>query len=137
MGPASDKKSEQDLKVELLHAIDKITIEQMKACTRSQTPLCLDGAMTKMFGQSNQDLLLAIAERAGYSSHNISSPKDVWKMYFDLIESWAKGMGKDVAHVLEFQTLQEMEKMSCGGCPLHEIEKQRLLKKSDEGDEHS
>lgn len=134
--PASDKKSEQDTKVELFRAIDKITTDQMKACTRSQTPLCLDGAMKKMFGQSYQDLLLSIAERSGYDRRDISSPRDVWTKYFDLMESWAKGMGKDVAHVLEFQTLQEMEKMPCGSCPLYEMEKQRLHKKSDELKEH-
>lgn len=122
-------KSEQDLDVESNHSIDK-TVDQMKACTRSQTPMCLDSAMGKMFGQDNKNILRRIAERVGYEQSSVSSPRDVWKMYFDLMQSWAKAMGKDVSEVLEFQSLKEMKQMSCNTCPLYEIEQNKLGKKS-------
>lgn len=84
-----------------------------------------------MFGESYGGALFPIADAAGYNPQNVSTPRDVWRMYFDLMESWGKGMGKDVADVLRYQSMNEMESMSCTECPLYEVEKNSFTKKSE------
>ena len=106
--------------------LDHETIEKFRACKEAQFPICLDKAVSKIFG--NKELMLSIAEKTGFKTENISSVQDVWNLYLKLGSAWAKEMGNSVTAVIEFQTVKEMESLGCTKCPLYEIELERKNK---------
>lgn len=107
--------------------LDHETIERFKACKEVQFPLCLDKAVAKIFG--DKDLMLSVAEKAGFEPTNISSVQDIWNLYMKLGAAWGKEMGANVRAVIEFASLKEMESMGCTKCPLYEMESERKNKK--------
>lgn len=89
-------------------------------------PICLDHAVKEIFG--DKDLILSVAEKAGFEKKEIVTAKDVWNLYLKLGSAWSKTMGSSVTAVIEHQSLKEMEKMGCTKCPLYEIEVDRKKK---------
>lgn len=55
----------------------------------------------------------------------IVAPKDIWNLYAKYLERTANILGDDVAQVIGFESLQEMEEMSCHKCPLYDMELQK------------
>ncbi|MCL4540242.1 MAG: hypothetical protein M1378_11715 [Bacteroidetes bacterium] len=106
--------------------LDNQMIERFKACKEAQFPICLDHAVTKIFG--NKELMLSVAEKAGFKATNVSSTQDVWDLYLRLGNSWEKKLGNSVTAVIEFQSLKEMESMGCTKCPLYEMELEKKNK---------
>lgn len=103
--------------------LDRHTIERFNDCKEAKFPICLDRAVTKIFG--NKELMVSIAEKAGFKSPHVSSPQDVWALYTKLGSSWEKVLGNSVTAVIGFESLKEMEAMCCTKCPLYEIELER------------
>ena len=128
MTSRQDLKHEEEqntsLRVEL--PLDDQTIERFKACKEVQFPICLDHAVKEIFG--DKDLMLSMAEKAGFERRDIVSVQDVWNLYLKLGAAWAKSMGSSVTAVIEYKSLKEMEKMGCTKCPLYEIELDRKKK---------
>lgn len=107
--------------------LDHKTIEKFKACKEAKFPICLDHAVNEIFG--DKELMLSLAEKAGFEKKDIMSAEDVWNLYLKLGDSWAKTLGKSVTAVIEYESLKEMEKIGCTKCPLYEIELDRKNKK--------
>lgn len=56
----------------------------------------------------------------------INSPRDIWNLYEKYMERAANILGSDVGEVIEFESMKQMESMSCTDCPPHKmIEKKR------------
>jgi hypothetical protein len=110
---------------------DEDTLDKMKACKKEGFPLCLDGALTRVFGKKGKTLSESMARKAGVSPISVSSSRDVWEIYEKHIEAWREELGDDVAEVVEFETLQEMKSMLCTRCPLYEktLEKRKAPKR--------
>ncbi len=106
------------LKLESL--FDEKTLEQMKACTRAEFPLCLSESLLKVFGNQGKESLNKIILDKTVEKLSISSPKDVWNLYNEYLEITARRLGIDVAQVIRFESLNEMESMCCTACPLYE-----------------
>jgi hypothetical protein len=75
-----------------------------------------------MFGAKGKQTLDSIVKRDKFEKTLISSPKDIWKLYGKYIAGLANSLGNDVAQVIEFESLNQMESMLCTRCPLYVIE---------------
>lgn len=118
---------EQDIGVHVELPLDGQTIERFKACKEEQFPICLDHAVKEIFG--DKELMVSMAEKAGFKKKDIVTVQDVWNLYLKLGAAWSKSMGSSVTAVIEYKSLKEMEKMGCTKCPLYEIELDRKKKR--------
>jgi hypothetical protein len=107
------------------HQFDDETLEKMRACTKAEFPICLDRALTKMFGAVGKKGLDSFIINEGIRSNTIASPKNIWNLYERYIERSGKILGNDVAQIIQFENLKEMKSMLCSKCPLYERELER------------
>jgi hypothetical protein len=70
-----------------------------------------------MFGEQGKEAIDTISMDRDFL---ISSPRDIWKMYNEYLARTANRMGIDVAQVIRFESLKEMESMLCTKCPLYQ-----------------
>ena len=98
------------------------TTEQREQCFQAEFPICLDRAMTKMFGRDGKSLALTIASKAGFEGNYTSSPKEVLELYLAFLFSMKNEFGRNVSDMIEIQIKREMESMKCVNCPLYVME---------------
>lgn len=106
--------------------LNEETLEKMRACTKAEFPICLDKALCRMFGAHGRHTLDSILKKDKFEKNAINSPKDIWKLYERYIVGLANRLGSDVSHVIEFESLSQMESMLCTKCPLYEMELEKL-----------
>jgi hypothetical protein len=94
---------------------DEETLEQLKACTRAKFPQCLNDALLKMFDQKGKEILDGMFKQVSL----VSSSSDVWNVYNEYLSKVKERLGVDVAQVIRFESLKEMNSMSCTKCPLY------------------
>ena len=104
----------------LVSAFDEETLEKMRACKKAEFPICLNESLLRMFGANGKKRLDAMVMNEIFDYRQISSPKDIWKLYEEYLKHIANILGEDVSQVIEFESLKEMESMFCTKCPLYE-----------------
>jgi hypothetical protein len=104
--------------------LDPQTIEMLKSCRKAGFPQCLEAALVKIF--KDKQIILSVAAKAGYETHGVNSTRDVWEVYLKFLASLQKELGDDIAVVIEFQTLNEIERLSCVQCPIYAMEEERM-----------
>lgn len=104
--------------------LDRATLDRIKACKNEGFPICLKDAVVQIFGEQVASVLLEKVEiKLGLGDgQTITSSQEIWKIYEETLEELGKGLGKDVSHVISFQSLKEMEAMGCVSCPLYQRE---------------
>lgn len=73
-----------------------------------------------MFGDHGKETLDAMIMNKISQESSVSSPRDIWKLYEEYLDKTADRLGIDVAKVIQFESLNEMESMLCTKCPLYE-----------------
>ena len=66
-----------------------------------------------MFGTNGKRTLDSIVMNETFEYTEIVSPKDIWKLYEKYVERTANILGGDVAQVIEFESLIEMQSAFC------------------------
>lgn len=109
---------------------DQEIAKRFGACLDSRFPVCLDLALQEIFGEGGMDLVKSIAKK-GTNLPNVvdlSTPKDIWKLYVQYIIAWKKVIGDDSTKVVESKSLAKMKDLHCEKCPMYELELLRLRK---------
>ncbi|MDG6904769.1 MAG: hypothetical protein JRN20_03170 [Nitrososphaerota archaeon] len=99
------------------------TAEMFKQCRSEGFPLCLQRALVGIF--NNEDMMVSLAESAGFNQRAISSTHEVWKLYLDLLSSLDKIFGRDSIAVIESKIIEEIKRMHCTECPIFKMELER------------
>lgn len=99
---------------------DEATLEKMKACEKAEFPICLNESITRMFGITGKRMLDKFVMNETFENTPINSPRDIWNLYEKYVGRASNILGDDVGEVIEFESVKEMEKMSCNKCPLFE-----------------
>lgn len=101
--------------------LDDKTRMRMKDCTRFGFPICLDRGIVGMFGNHGKKKLDAIVMNDSFENTEIGSPKDIWSLFEKYVEHASSILGDDVADVIEFEVLKEIQLLSCTKCPVHQM----------------
>ncbi len=115
-----------------LELLDSKIVEQYKACKRTGFPICLDRALTSIFGDSNFIVMLTKSDLK--SAEEILRVDDVWDNGLDFLSSLERELGRDVAAVIDWKTFEILNTTmkDCEGCPFYRMELAR--KQKDSGD---
>jgi len=82
--------------------------------------MCLEATLSRIFKEAaGEQLILRIVDRLDLRNQRITSSEQVWKIYEDVLLELSKSLGEDVAKVIWFQNIQEMQAMGCSNCPLY------------------
>ncbi|MHB1869199.1 MAG: hypothetical protein ACYCPP_09700, partial [Nitrososphaerales archaeon] len=109
--------------------LDEETVEKKGDCTKAGFPICLDKALNKLFGANGKRALDSIVMNDTFENTEISSLKDVCKLYEMYMERAANILGDPVARTIEFQSLNQARCMRCASCPLYE--KRKISERSE------
>lgn len=109
---------EQDVKLNLELSLDHQTIETFSACKVAEFPICLDNALDGTFVAKGRKPLDSIIMNKTFGNATIGS-RDICRLYEKYIEQVASILGNDVAQVINFESLKQLETMSCRDCPSH------------------
>jgi hypothetical protein len=126
-GRRSEK--QQELLQELMLApkiSDPKTLELYKNCRNAQFPICLERALSSIFG--DYDLVMFLAKKGTrYPEPRRESIRveDVWDGAIDFLAGLETQLGKDVAAVVESKTIEIMKEMKCDLCPFYKMEVSR------------
>lgn len=94
------------------------TPERMRACIKEGYPACLNDAVIHMFGEYGRNRLNHIVMNGIFADSSVESTKDVGSLYEKFVERAGDILGKDVADVIVFESLKQMEEKLCTKCPL-------------------
>ena len=75
-----------------------------------------------MFGENGKEILDKMVMDKDFQESSLSS--DIRKLQEEYMDRIAKRLGNDIAKVIEFETLNEMEFTLCKICPLYEKKKE-------------
>lgn len=103
--------------------------ERFRACKEFGFPICLERSLDAIFQKHSSTLVSIARQRAPSGSKAITSTKDVWQLYIDLLVSLEKTIGDSSLGVIESRTLKEMELLKCAQCPLYGLESLRKEQK--------
>ena len=103
--------------------IEEDVEEKMEACEKAEFPICLDRGLLWMFGAHGKKSLDAIVMNDTFENTEISSPKDICKIYEKYMERSSNILGETVAKVIESQCLNQPLSIYCTTCPLYEKRK--------------
>ena len=113
--------------IETPAALDEATLERIRSCTSAGFPICLENALSTMFGNDARHLLDLYFVRHGFFPKLfVSSPSEIWQIHEDYVERFEKLFGDDVAYVIENEIFRNMESMGCLQCPLSDAVLERL-----------
>ena len=107
-------------------------MSRIRECKREGFPQCLEVSLLRIFRQCSED---AAVERISQRLHSLGkgnppvgacSASQVWMIYDQILREIGRELGADVAQVIEFQSLKEMELMNCMLCPLYRREMIRI-----------
>ena len=107
-----------------MYVLDEVTVSRIKDCKTHGFPICLEESLSRIFKESvGEKLIEKMVTKLGLTELNITSARQIWEIYAEIIEELAGVLGKDVSEVIRFQSLKEMELMKgCTLCPLYQRE---------------
>ena len=90
------------------------------ACCEAGFPLCLDDALTAMFGNNGKNVPISVVKRIHGRLPPAKTPKEVWALFESYVKSWRKSIGNDSTEVIEYQVKKQIELMGCIECPVYQ-----------------
>jgi hypothetical protein len=105
----------------LVCTLDEETINKIKACKQRRLPICLEKSLVSIFREDiGQRLLDKIVYELGLDYGGpIASSEQLFTIYDKALDLLAQELGDGVSKVIEFQSVDETEKMGCANCPLY------------------
>jgi hypothetical protein len=99
--------------------------ERFRACKEFGFPICLQRSLDAIFQKHSSEIVSIARQRAASGSIAITSSKDIWQLYVEILASLAKTIGDSSLGVIESRALKEMELLKCAKCPLYGLESLR------------
>ena len=107
------------------HEGHSFKVNLFKSCAKGDFPICLDEALEFIFGMSNEDALITIAEKTkgGKNTESVTSPEGIWLMYKRVMQRLQCESGDRTNKKV---SLRKMTLKHCSNCPLYEFEFSRF-----------
>ncbi len=94
--------------------------KNIRACMKADFPQCLKRALVEIVGKNGRHELDSLVAESGFRNSTVTSTEDLRRLYVDYLARVEKRLGDAIPKMVEFETMNQMELMSCSGCPLHE-----------------
>lgn len=111
-----------DMGSKTVEVLDELTVSRIKGCKDRGFPVCLEKSVIQIFKDPvGQKILHKLVLKLNLSQHNLTCAGQIWAIYERVLNEVANELGKDVAEIVKFQSVKEMEAMKgCMMCPLYQ-----------------